>query len=163
MAVVDDLTVVVVVVGSYSFAEIREKEFNVLSFFFLFIGDSGFPTQPWLMTPLTNPITEGQKLYNKSHKKGRNPIERCNGVLKTRFRCLLKERVLRYRPEKVGLIINACAVLHNILTKNRVPIPDEVIADNVEPNQNHTIHYNDNNSLREGLRGRDNLILQKFS
>ena len=91
------------------------------------LGDSGFPTQPWLMTPLSNTVTEGQKIYNKAHKLCRNPVERCNGVLKTRFRCLLKERVMRYSSAKAGLIINACAVLHNILTRECVPVLDEIM------------------------------------
>lgn len=128
-------------------------------------GDSGFPTQPWLMTPLSNPQTVEEKLYNKAHMSCRNPIERLNGVLKTRFRCLLKERCMRYTPVKAGLIINACAVLHNILTKSCVPVPNELIDidDNVEPNNARTSFYNDDTILREGLRVRNHLISTNFS
>lgn len=117
------------------------------------------------MTPLPNSITEGEKLYNKAHKSGRNAIERCNGVLKTRFRCLLKENIRSYSPEKYGLIINAWAVLHNILTKHRIPVTDEIINldDVVEPDTRDTRHYNDETILLDGLRERDALILNNFS
>ncbi|CAL1289584.1 unnamed protein product [Larinioides sclopetarius] len=52
--------------------------------------------------------------YNDTHIRARNTIERCNGLLKSRFRCCQKSHQLHYCPEKSGVIINACAVLHNI-------------------------------------------------
>lgn len=79
------------------------------------IGDSGYPLQPWLLTPFHNPAPNTRESrFNNAHIQARNCIERCNGVLKSRFRCLLKERVLRYSPVKVGKIVNSCAILHNI-------------------------------------------------
>lgn len=48
------------------------------------------------------------------HASARNCIERCNGVLKSRFRCLSGERQLRYSPEYVGVVTTVCAILHNI-------------------------------------------------
>ncbi|KAJ8973094.1 hypothetical protein NQ317_010787 [Molorchus minor] len=41
----------------------------------------------------------------------RSIIERCNGVLKNRFRCLLEHSVLHYIPEVVANIVKACVVL----------------------------------------------------
>lgn len=82
------------------------------------LGDSGYPLEPWLLTPYENPepnTPEGH--YNRAHKITRSIIERCNGRFKLVFRCLLGERKLRYSPEKVGVIINACAVLHNLLLR----------------------------------------------
>ncbi|XP_026820365.1 putative nuclease HARBI1 [Rhopalosiphum maidis] len=52
-------------------------------------------------------------------------IERCNGVLKMRFRCLLKDRILHYKPEKVSSLINACVVLYNMCIANNVPMTYE--------------------------------------
>lgn len=49
-------------------------------------------------------------------------IERCNGLLKMRFRCLLKHRVLHYTPQMACKITNACAVLHNMCIEN-IPFP----------------------------------------
>ncbi|KAJ8909912.1 hypothetical protein NQ315_014919 [Exocentrus adspersus] len=65
------------------------------------LGDSGYPQQPWLMTPVLNPAQGSpEERYNNTHASARNCIERCFGVLKGRFRCLLGERTLRYSPEK---------------------------------------------------------------
>lgn len=116
------------------------------------------------MTPISNAVTEGQRTYNTAHMKCRNPIERCNGVLKQRFRCLLKERQMRYSPEKAGLIINACAVLHNILVQAKFPLPEEIDGpeDMAEPNCHNANVYSDDVALRDGILTRDNLILNNF-
>ncbi|KAJ3623608.1 hypothetical protein Zmor_004405 [Zophobas morio] len=85
------------------------------------LGDSGYALRPWLMTPIQNVVPntpEGR--YNESQKRTRSIIERCNGVLKMRFRCLLKHRVLHYHPEKAGKIIKVCVVLHNMCIANNV-------------------------------------------
>lgn len=67
------------------------------------------------MTPISNNnLTEAQANYNAAHKSTRNVIERCIGVLKGRFRCLLKHRTLHYRPLVAAKIVYSCAVLHNI-------------------------------------------------
>ncbi|XP_046400842.1 protein ANTAGONIST OF LIKE HETEROCHROMATIN PROTEIN 1-like [Ischnura elegans] len=50
------------------------------------IGDSGYPLQPWLMTPVLNAIPgTPENRYTEAHAAARNCIERCNGVLKSRF------------------------------------------------------------------------------
>ncbi|GBP93357.1 Putative nuclease HARBI1 [Eumeta japonica] len=89
-------------------------------------GDSGYALRPWLQTPVANVranTPEGR--YNKAFKYARANIERCNGILKMRFRCLLKHRVLHYAPEKASQIINACVVLHNMCIRNNVPMPND--------------------------------------
>lgn len=96
------------------------------------IGDSGYPLQPWLMTPFHNPAQNSpESRFNDAHIRTRNCIERCNGVLKSRFRCLLKERVLRYSPERVGKIVNSCAILHNMCVAANLELDEEVIEDDV--------------------------------
>ncbi|XP_024869045.1 putative nuclease HARBI1 [Temnothorax curvispinosus] len=96
------------------------------------IADSGYPQQPWLMIPITNalPITlEGR--YTAALVRTRSCIERCIGVLKGRFRCILGERMLHYTPRVVARIIIACVILHNICTEGRLPI-NQYVNEEVE-------------------------------
>ena len=67
-----------------------------------------------MMTPYRNPTTPAEKKYNEKHCKVRNVVERCFGVLKNRFRCIIGSRGLHYTPMKATQIINACCALHNI-------------------------------------------------
>ncbi|KAJ8980475.1 hypothetical protein NQ317_013228 [Molorchus minor] len=91
------------------------------------LGDSGYPLRTWLLTPLEQEpvINTPEYQYNQTHKSTRCLIERCNGVLKMRFRCLLKHRALHYAPEVASQIINACVALHNLCIEHNVPVPDD--------------------------------------
>lgn len=109
------------------------------------LGDSGYPLQPWLLTPYANPVSAQQIKFNEKHISTRNVIERCNGVLKNRFRCLSADNVLRYSPLKVSKIINVCCALHNICLEENVP-PSlqthletlQVITDSIDGNLNNS-------------------------
>ncbi|KAG5872484.1 hypothetical protein JTB14_013128 [Gonioctena quinquepunctata] len=73
------------------------------------------------MTPVQGALPHTpQKHYNDSHILARNCVERLNGVLKGRFRCLLGERKLRYAPEKGRILIHACCISNNMCVKWRV-------------------------------------------
>ena len=77
------------------------------------------------------PIPNAQRgtpeyLYTKAHCSDRNAIERCIGVLKARWRCLLWDRTLHFTPLKAGLIVNACVVLHNFCRMRNVQDPPPV-------------------------------------
>lgn len=76
------------------------------------------------MTPIIDPATRAEERFNEVFCSIRSIIERCNGVLKNRFRCLLKHRTLHYSPTTAGQIINACVVLHNMCIANNIPEPD---------------------------------------
>ncbi|GLV40063.1 uncharacterized protein CBL_02948 [Carabus blaptoides fortunei] len=91
------------------------------------IGDSGYALEPWLFTPFLN-YEEGSNevLFNNMLKSARNVIERTNGVLKGRFRCLSRHRVLNYHPATAAYIIYACCVLHNIAIKARLAWNEEM-------------------------------------
>ncbi|KAG5891203.1 hypothetical protein JTB14_012688 [Gonioctena quinquepunctata] len=78
------------------------------------LGDSGYPIQPWLMTPFLNTLPNSpEKMYNIMHRRTRNVVERGFGVLKARFRCLRKDRVLHYSHLMASRII-CSAVLHKL-------------------------------------------------
>lgn len=66
------------------------------------------------MTPVDEPNEEAEQRYNSAHRSTRNVVKRTIGLLKARFRCLLKHRVLHYDPINAAKIIYSCSVLHNI-------------------------------------------------
>lgn len=83
-----------------------------------------------MMTPILNAAPGSpEDYYTKMHCRVRNCIERCFGILKGRWRCLLKHRVLHYTPGMAGKIANACAVLHNMAIEARMPEPEDVIIE----------------------------------
>ncbi|XP_071652224.1 putative nuclease HARBI1 [Temnothorax longispinosus] len=138
---------------------------------FFLLGDSGYALRPWMMTPIINNDPNiATRRYNDLQMSTRSLIERCNGVLKMRFRCLLKHRVLHYQPDVCSKIINACTVLHNMCIQDNMPLPeaeDEVLdcgQDGIEDvNEPGIDMLNRNHELIAGRRIRNNLIRQYFS
>lgn len=130
------------------------------------LGDSGYPLSPWLMTPIMDaPENSPEARYTVKHIRARNTIERCFGVLKNRFRCLLKHRVLDYSHRKAGLIVYACATLHNILVEHRIDLlddeeePDDANNDDEEDYDDEQFHLNvDADVLDIGRRQRNQLV-----
>lgn len=94
---------------------------------YILLGDSGYALRPWMLTPITNAVRNTPEYtYNLCQQQCRSLIEDCNGVLKMRFRCCLKDRVLHYSPIKSSKIINVCCALHNMCISNRlVNVPPE--------------------------------------
>ncbi|XP_036318001.1 putative nuclease HARBI1 isoform X1 [Rhagoletis pomonella] len=87
------------------------------------IGDSGYPLEPWLMTPLPNEPEGTPKFrYNEALCKARNPIERLLGVPKGTWRCLSRQRVLLYDPGFADRVVNACATLITFAWAIKQPI-----------------------------------------
>lgn len=86
------------------------------------LGDSGYPAERYLLTPLRNPSTPGEILYNKCHIKTRNTVERSYGVWKRRFPCIGTK--LRLNQNRIEAIVLATAVLHNICRQRNYPEPD---------------------------------------
>lgn len=73
-----------------------------------------------------NNLSIEQEYFNKRVCSTRQIIERCIGLLKVRFRCIMGERQLRYKPTKVGRIVYACATLHNFLILNHYNILNDI-------------------------------------
>nr|XP_050038379.1 putative nuclease HARBI1 [Dermacentor andersoni] len=80
------------------------------------LGDSDYPLEPWLLTPVTDhpPIHTAEGRCNTAHVAVRSVVERYIGLLKSRFRCLQRYRALHYEPDRAANIVAACAVLHNL-------------------------------------------------
>lgn len=93
------------------------------------LGDKGYPCYNYLLTPLQNPLTPAERRYNFAHSSTRMVIERVNGILKRRFPCL--SSTLRFTPEKCGVVIVACAVLHNLALHDHDDI-EELIMPNFD-------------------------------
>ncbi|XP_042149950.1 uncharacterized protein LOC120842930 [Ixodes scapularis] len=51
-------------------------------------------------------------------------VERCIWLLKSRYRCLERHRVLYYHPTTATINISACAALHNICLSSKEPEPE---------------------------------------
>lgn len=83
-------------------------------------GDGGYPLRPFLITPFRTPVGAAQQLFNKTHCTVRCRVEIAIGRLKNTFRCLLKERPLRYTPVNAARIIYACATLKNYLLQRGI-------------------------------------------
>ncbi|KAM7302090.1 putative nuclease HARBI1 [Ixodes scapularis] len=89
------------------------------------LGDSGYPLEPWLMTPVpgNHAAATDEARFNRAHRSTRSVVERCIGMLKNRFRCLQRYRTLQYDPIRSCNITTACAILHNVCLYINVPEP----------------------------------------
>lgn len=89
-------------------------------------GAEGYPLSLWLLTQyprdIENDAPKGR--FKACLRTARSTLERWSGILKSRFRCLLRHRTLNYNPVQSGMIILSCEVLDNIALQSNVPIPD---------------------------------------
>ena len=75
------------------------------------------------MTPYSDPTTAKERVFNRSLRKTRVLIEQVFGRWKRRFHLLHSE--VWMKPEKVCLLIGACAILQNIAIMFNEPKEDE--------------------------------------
>ncbi|KAH7978350.1 hypothetical protein HPB49_005264 [Dermacentor silvarum] len=92
------------------------------------LGDSAYPLEPWLMTPVPGhpALNTPEGRFNTAHASTRSAVKRCIGVMKSRFRCLQHHRALHYGPRKAGSIVAACAALHNLWIHEGEPYPSHL-------------------------------------
>ncbi|XP_062576534.1 putative nuclease HARBI1 [Saccostrea cucullata] len=95
-------------------SELFQQAENLIPRGYYILGDSAFPLLSWMVTPFRDygNLSRDQRLFNTCHWKTRQVIERCFGLLKSRFR-----RLLRFDGSDMKLmvysILSAC-VLHNL-------------------------------------------------
>jgi hypothetical protein len=77
------------------------------------LGDSAYGDCDYLVTPVAGPRNRSERRYNKAHRRTRNLVECAIGILKQRFRCLLK--MMHLDPVFAAKIVLCCAALHNCL------------------------------------------------
>lgn len=87
----------------------------------LLLGDSGYGLTNYLITPLANPQTRIESLFNESQIRTRNVVERSYGVWKRRFPIL--SQGMRVSLERSKAIIVATAVLHNLAIAEKDGLP----------------------------------------
>ena len=80
-----------------------------------FLGDSGYPLRPNLLTPILSPETPSQRRYSRAFLRTRKTIECAFGLWKSRWRSMDKTGgSLCYSPGRVCRLVVATMVLHNI-------------------------------------------------
>lgn len=112
------------------------------------LGDSGYALKKYLITPILNPRTEAEQLFNESQIRSRNPIERLFGVLKRRFPIL--SLGIRLSLETAKAVIIACAVLYNIALDMNEPDPIDLLV-NIENDDIRNAHREGHNFREEFL------------
>ncbi|KAJ8031144.1 Protein ALP1-like [Holothuria leucospilota] len=127
------------------------------------LGDSSYPLKRWLLTPFIYLANEAQERFNRRHRQIRSAVERCNGVLKTRWRCLMKP--MMYQPPRSSRIIAACGALHNFALDHGVGLPHDIegfVDDNLMVNANFIVDEGNGGRDNEGIRARHNIVQRLF-
>lgn len=87
----------------------------------ILLGDSGYGLKKYLITPVANPRSNAEQLFNEAQIRTRNPIERLFGVVKRRFPIL--SLGIRVSLDTAKKIIVVCAILHNLAIDMKEPDP----------------------------------------
>lgn len=96
---------------------------------YVFVGDSAFALNKHVMKPypLKN-ISQDKRIFNYRLSRARRVVENTFGILASRFRLL--HSTLSINTENVDIIVLACCVLHNYLSKKNAVYVTDTSVDN---------------------------------
>ncbi|KAK3875966.1 hypothetical protein Pcinc_007222 [Petrolisthes cinctipes] len=124
---------------------------------YLLLGDSGYPLEPFLMTPVTNPTNEAEELYYRALVRTRVIVELTLGVVKNCFRCIHRfSGELQYTPLRSAKIVSACLLLHNRCVSRSIPDPNNHLPEEDMPIEAHVVGAGDRGGT--GRQTRDEII-----
>ena len=138
-------------------SDLFQQAENLIQPGFYLLGDSAFPLTRWLITPFRNfgNLTHQQNRFNTAHANARVAIERTFGLLKCRFR-----RLLRFDASDMNIIVNtilSACILHNICVKDGDDMFDEMVDENCFDNNERVARQGNELS---GIRLRQELMQQ---
>ncbi|KAJ8958573.1 hypothetical protein NQ314_006382 [Rhamnusium bicolor] len=137
IAAIDCTHIVIIVLAVEEHINLNRKGFysKNVQIVIKILHDSCYPKQPWVMTLFLNAVPNTpEAAFTETVIGGRN----CNECLK-------------YHPDKVGHIINACTILHNIGVEGRIDNDFEIEIQNDDVDTGNQV-------LLEGNIARQNLI-----
>ncbi|XP_034945557.1 putative nuclease HARBI1 [Chelonus insularis] len=115
-----------------------EKALTDPNFFgtYFLLGDTAYPSTPWMITPFRDNghLTPGQRQFNYRHSSTRIVIEQAFGLLRARFR-----RLIRFDNLRVDIIVKcvmASCILHNICILHDDPIEDDTSDSEISDESN---------------------------
>lgn len=126
----------------------------------MMVGDSGYPSLTFLLTPFRNPQNEEEQRYNEIQSRTRMVVERTFGVWKRRFPCL--SRGLSLKLVTCTGVVSACAVLHNLSLYYKDVLPEEPEPNAIIEN-NEELYYNEPHwQPGDGYIIRQNVVRELF-
>ena len=91
----------------------------------LILAHAAYPFLRWLLKPFTRHrnLTVPERDFNKVLSQARSTVQRDFGLLKTRWKCLLKKN--EHELRNIPIISVACCVLHNTYQNKGEELEDE--------------------------------------
>ncbi|XP_055531503.1 putative nuclease HARBI1 [Wyeomyia smithii] len=96
----------------FSLSPISEEIAAICQDKFHILGDAAYPIREYLLTPYSGNLSAKKQNYNLRHTQTRVQIENAFGILKHRFRQLM--RLDFFEGERMCKFVMACCVLHNM-------------------------------------------------
>ena len=88
-----------------------------LNWFYLLCDDI-YPPRRYLISSITAPRTNEEKLFARQQESARKAVERVFGVLFKRFQILYRPCRL-WHIDDMGEIVRACVILHNMICEHK--------------------------------------------